>query len=98
LALTGSFEELAALSVIARLASYLGTAAAVPMLRRRGDLPPAGFLLPGGATIPLLACLVTIGLAASAGPRNLIAAGIALAVGLALFAARRTVPSPVTRP
>jgi amino acid transporter len=35
LALTGSFVGLAALSVVARLATYLGTAAAVPVLRRR---------------------------------------------------------------
>jgi basic amino acid/polyamine antiporter, APA family len=89
LALSGSFEELAALSVIARLASYLGTAAAVPMLRRRADLPAAGFRLPGGPTIPILASLVTLGLAASAGARNLIAAAIALAVGAALYAVRR---------
>ena len=41
LALSGSFEQLAALSVIARLVTYLGTAAAVPLLRRRSDLPPA---------------------------------------------------------
>jgi amino acid transporter len=89
LALSGSFEELAALSVIARLASYLGTAAAVPVLRRRSDLPAANLVLPWGPTIPILACLVTLGLAASAGARNLIAAGVALAVGLVLFAMRR---------
>src|SRR6266545_120055 len=35
LALTGSFAGLAALSVVARLATYLGTAAAVPVLRRK---------------------------------------------------------------
>ena len=94
LAATGTFEELAALSVIARLATYLGTAAAVPVLRRRADLPAAAFVLPGGALIPVLACLVTLGLAASAGPRNLIAAGAALAVGLVLFALRRRDVAP----
>ena len=53
LALSGSFVQLAALSVIARLATYLGTAAAVPVLRRRDDLPRAGFRIPGGPTIPV---------------------------------------------
>jgi amino acid transporter len=89
LALSGSFEQLAALSVVARLVTYLGTAAAVPLLRRRSDLPPARFRLPGGATIPLLACAVTLALAASASARNLIAAAVALAAGLVLFALRR---------
>ena len=89
LALTGTFVELAALSVIARLATYIGTAAAVPVLRRRGDLPPAGFRLPGGPTIPIAACLVSASLAASAGPKNLIAGAIALVVGLGIYALRR---------
>lgn len=96
LALSGSFEQLAALSVIARLVTYFGTAAAVPVLRRRADLPRAGLRLPGGATIPVLACLVTLGLAASASSRNLIAAAIALVVGLALFAMRRDAAPPST--
>jgi amino acid transporter len=89
LALSGSFEQLAALSVIARLFTYLGTAAAVPVLRRRDDLPPARFRIPGGPTIPLLACLVTLGLFASASARNLIAAAIALLAGLVLYRLRR---------
>jgi len=53
------------------------------------DLPAPNLVLPWGPTIPILACLVTLGLAASAGARNLIAAGVALAVGLVLFAMRR---------
>ena len=36
LALSGSFVQLAMLSVIARLTTYICTAAAVPVLRRRG--------------------------------------------------------------
>ena len=35
LALSGTFVELAAVSVMARLATYVGTAAAVPVLRRK---------------------------------------------------------------
>jgi amino acid transporter len=96
LALTGTFVELAALSVIARLATYIGTAAAVPMLRRRRDVPPAGFVLPWGPVIPIAACLVSASLAASAGPRNLIAGAIALLVGLVIYALRRREPSPAS--
>ena len=40
LALTGRFVELAALSVVARLSTYIGTAAAVPVLRRKLGRPP----------------------------------------------------------
>jgi hypothetical protein len=73
--------------------TYLGTAAAVPLLRRRSDLPPASFVLPGGALIPVLACAVTLGLAASASSRNLIAAAVALAAGLVLYRLRRESPA-----
>jgi amino acid transporter len=94
LALTGEFERLAALSVMARLFTYFGTAAAVPRLRRRADLPPARFRVPGGAIVPVLACLLSAGLAASAGAANLIAAGAALVAGLVVFALRRHRPAP----
>jgi len=89
LALSGSFTGLAALSVIARLASYLGTAAAVPVLRRKLGDQPGGFRLPGGPAIPIAAVLISLGLAASAGWKNLLAAGVALLVGLGIYALRR---------
>ncbi len=87
LALTGSFVELAALSVVARLSTYLGTAAAVPVLRRK--LPASAVRLPGGFAIPLAAAVLSIGLAASAGLRNLLAAAAALLIGAAIYGLRR---------
>jgi basic amino acid/polyamine antiporter, APA family len=89
LALTGSFVGLAALSVVARLATYLGTAAAMPVLRRKMPGQPGALRLPGGPAIPAAACLLSLGLAASAGRDNLLAAAIALAVGLGIYALRR---------
>lgn len=89
LAFSGSFVALAELSVVARLVTYLGTAAAVPVLRRRGQTADSAFRLPGGPLIPIAAILLTLGLAASATPRNLIAAGVALVVGLVLYRFRR---------
>ncbi len=91
LALSGSFVALAALSVVARLATYLGTAAAVPILRRKLSGVEGTLRLPGGPIIPIAACLLTIGLAASAGRSNLLAGAIALAVGLVLYLLRRPV-------
>lgn len=89
LALSGTFTTLAALSVVARLSTYFGTAAAVPVLRRRHGAVRGGVHLPGGWLIPVLACLVTVVLAASATPRALMTAGVALLVGLGIYALRR---------
>ncbi len=89
LALTGSFVALAALSVVARLVTYLGTAASVPVLRRKLAGRAGEFRLPGGPLIPVAAALLSIGLAASAEASNLLAAGIALLVGLVIYKLRR---------
>jgi amino acid transporter len=88
LALTGTFAELARLSVIARLATYLGTAAAVPILRRK--LPPdeRAVRLPGGPLIPILAFLVALALLAAAKRESLLAGGAALVIGALLYAVR----------
>jgi len=99
LALSGTFVGLAALSVVARLATYAGTAAAVPVLRRKlGGASGSGeartFRLPGGRVIPTLAILLTLGLAASATWKNLLAAAVALAVGAVIYALRRQPSTP----
>jgi len=89
LALSGSFTQLATLSVIARLATYFGTAAAVLKLRRKFPDTPNVVRLPGGPVIPIAALLLCVAFAASAEPRNLIAGAIAVVVGLGLYAIRR---------
>ncbi len=97
LALTGTFVGLAALSVVARLATYLGTIAAIPVLRKRFASAGEGWKLPGGYLIPAAAAAVTLVLAASATRRNLVAAAVALAVG-ALFYRWRTEPAADREP
>lgn len=89
LALSGTFTQLATLSVIARLATYFGTAAAVLRLRRKFPDAPNVVRTPGGPVIPIAALLLCVAFAASAEPRNLIAGAIAIVVGLALYAIRR---------
>ncbi len=89
LALSGSFVKLAALSVVARLVTYVGTAAALPVLRRKFRDSPDALRLPGGLLLPLAAVSLAVGLAASASARNLLTAGAALAVGLVVYAFRR---------
>jgi APA family basic amino acid/polyamine antiporter len=92
LALSGSFVALATLSAVARLATYFGTALAVPVLRRK--LGSQGAVrLPGGPVIPIAAALLCVVFAASAEPKNLIAGAIAIGVGLVIYLFRRR-PSP----
>ncbi|MFL6198259.1 MAG: APC family permease [Thermoanaerobaculia bacterium] len=89
LALSGSFTQLATLSVVARLATYFGTAAAVLVLRRKHPGAPGVIRIPGGPIIPIAALALCVAFAASAETRNLIAGGIAVVVGLGLYAIRR---------
>ena len=89
LALSGSFVQLAMLSIVARLATYIGTAAAVPVLRRRFEKAEHTIVLPGGATIPVLALLLCLAFLASATLGNLIAGAIGLVVGVAIYFGRR---------
>jgi len=90
LALSGSFVQLAMLSVIARLATYVGTAAAVPLLRRKFAPTEHTIVLPGGAAIPILALLLCIAFAASAALENLLAGLVGLAVGAAVYFLRES--------
>ncbi len=100
LALSGTFVQLAMLSVIARLATVAGTVAAVPVLRRRFGSPsrPDAVVLPGGATIPALAMLVTLAFIASTTWLNLLAGAAALAVGAVIYAFRRAPDSDTALP
>lgn len=90
LAFSGSFVQLAMLSVIARMVTYVGTAAAVPILRRRFPRTGKTLVLPGGASIPVVALLLSVGLLASASTWNLIAGAIALTIGALLYRTRTT--------
>jgi amino acid transporter len=85
LALTGSFVQLALLSVVARLFTYIGTAVAVLVLRRRHGDRPSALQLPGGALIPIAATVLSLGLLASASLQNLVAGAIALLLGAAIY-------------
>lgn len=89
LALSGSFVQLALLSVMARMATYVGTAAAVPILRKRFSDRADAIRLPGGAAIPLAALLLSFAFLSSASWRNLIAGAVALLVGAVIYRLRR---------
>jgi amino acid transporter len=93
LALSGSFVGLATLSVVARLTAYVATTTAVPVLRRRFP-SGTGFRLPGGATVPIAATVVSLGLLASASWKDLFAGAVALTVGGLIYGLRRDSSSP----
>jgi APA family basic amino acid/polyamine antiporter len=97
LVLTGTAEELAVLSAIARLATYIGTAASVPVLRRKMPATPRTIRLPGGPTIPILALAICLLFLSAAQKKNWIAGGIALAVGAVIYVLRRGSPPVVAR-
>ena len=86
---TGTAEQLAELSVVARLATYVGTAASVPVLRRKLPDGDRTIRLPGGPIIPLAALAICLVFLSSATARNLVAGVIALAVGAVIFVLRR---------
>ena len=84
LALTGSFVQLALLSVVARLVTYISTAVAVVVLQRRHGDREGALRLPGGALVPIAATVLSLGLLASASVQNLLAGALALVVGALL--------------
>ena len=91
LAMSGSFVQLASLSVMVRVATFIGTAAAVPILRRRFD-DRAGLRLPLGPAIPIGALLVATALLAGATRASLLTVVVALIAGGVIYVARRPRP------
>ncbi|HEY5803807.1 MAG TPA: APC family permease [Lysobacter sp.] len=89
LALSGSFVQLALLSVVSRLCTYIGTACSVLVLSRRHGHREGALQLPGGPLIPLAAIALSLGLLASASIANLLAAAVAMLVGAVVYKFRR---------
>jgi hypothetical protein len=63
------------------------------VLRRKFSATAETIVLPGGATIPVLALLVCVAFLASATATHLVAGLIALVLGAALYAFRRKAPT-----
>lgn len=98
-ALSGSFESLAVLAVLATLIVYLICCLAAIKLQRQdvhdeGAIP---FHLPGGPVIPLIACAIVIWLMSASTKQEFIAMGAMLVVEALVFLvvrARRVPDSP----
>ncbi len=92
LALTGSFVALAMLSIIARMATYVGAVASLPILRKKFSADPNAFKLPGGHIIPIAALGISLIFLSSTTVENLFAGAIALIIGAVIYKFRRSVP------
>ncbi len=82
LAIGGSFAQLAMLSAVARLTTYLFTCAAIPRLRKLSD--GTGFRTPG-LVVPILGTLISLSLFFTLNAFNFAAAAIALSVGAFMY-------------
>src|SRR2546421_6435099 len=91
LTLKSSFVAALTISAIARLVTYAATCAALPVLRRKPDVPKALFRLPGGSLIAIAALLLSGWLLANSTLREGIQTGIAAAVGIVIYYAYRIV-------
>ncbi|MEM9379052.1 MAG: APC family permease [Planctomycetota bacterium] len=109
LTLSGTFAELAVISVVGRFFEYVATCVAVPVFRAReriSDGPgpasavgPARFRLPLGPLVPVLATVLCLVLLVQTDPDRLIAGGVAFALGIPFYLAwgRRSAGAPTAR-
>ncbi len=85
LATYGNFIFLAGLTVVARLVEYIPTALSVLILRKKQSIPEAGYKMPFGSVIPVLALLVSFWLLTQAGAEKLMFGALGLFIGLVLY-------------
>jgi amino acid transporter len=84
LTLSGTFTSLATLSALARLMTYIGSALALMILRRK-IYSPETFHIPGGPTVPLIAILFSVFLLTGASKLHWITGTAAIVIGLGLY-------------
>ena len=88
LAVSGTFQTMAAASAISRLLVYVATCASVLRLRNKRfehEVKPAGFVVPFGPVIPTLAIAIALAILAGATKVQLVAGVVALAAGAVLY-------------
>lgn len=81
LAMSGSFEKIVLISVIGKLAMYIPTCLAVPVLRKKMPDVHRNFKVPGGIIIPVISVILLLFVLISAPREEKIAGLIALVIG-----------------
>jgi amino acid transporter len=89
LTLSGTFIYLLTLSTLSRLATYIVTCGALPVLRRRASAPSAAFRLRGGPAIAALGVLLCLWLLSNSNVKEARDTIIATLAGLAVYGANR---------
>ncbi len=85
LTLKSSFVAALTISAIARLVTYAVTCAALPVLRRKREAPPARFRLRGGPFIAVAALLLSAWLLLNSTAREAVQSLVAAAIGLSIY-------------
>lgn len=85
LTLKSSFVTALTISAIARLVTYAATCLALPVFRRRQDMPPPLFRTPGGTIIAILALVLIVWLLLNATLHEARDAALAAAAGLVIY-------------
>jgi basic amino acid/polyamine antiporter, APA family len=85
LTLRSSFVAALTISAIARLATYVVTCAALPVLRGRVNVPAAMFKVRGGPIIAVAALILAVWLLANSTLKEAKQAGIAALIGLLIY-------------
>ena len=85
LALSGTFQALAAASAISRLVVYVATCASTLRLRRMRGVNPPVFTVPFGPVIPVAAIVFALAILAGASRQQLLSGTGALAAGAVLY-------------
>ena len=86
LLLSGSFEQLAELSVVFRFIQYIPTALAVIFLRKKNPDMKTAFKLPFGPVIPILAIAVSVWMLwQGADTKSLIAGGAGIVIAAVIY-------------
>ncbi len=89
LTLSGTFIYLLTLSTLSRLATYIVTCGALPVLRRRPSAPAAAFRLSAGPAIAILGVALCLWLLSNSNLREARDTCVAVLAGLAIYAANR---------
>jgi len=85
IAVSGSFVQLAAISVVSRFTQYLPTCLAVIVLRRRNPDERSSLRLPFGSLIPIISVVVSIWLLVQSDPQKILMGLGGLVVGVPFY-------------